>query len=201
MIPEYFIYFAVLANFMGGIVYLKDTLTGQAKPNRVTWLLWAIAPLIGFAAQIQAGVGLSSAMTFIVGFSPLLIFIASFFNKQSRWNLTAFDLICGTLSILGLILWIMTNDPILAIIFSILADGLAALPTIKKSFYHPESESEYAFLGGTISGLVTILALTRYDLANLGFPLYIFLVNGILFLLIRFKLGSKLLNFKKTIKV
>jgi hypothetical protein len=192
MIPEYFIYFAVLANLMGGVVYLKDTLIGRAKPNRVTWLLWAIAPLIGFAAQIKAGVGLSSAMTFIVGFTPLLVFISSFFNIKSRWNLTAFDLVCGALSILGLILWIITNDPILAISFSILADGLAALPTIKKSFYHPESESEYAFLGGTISGAITTLALTRYDLANLGFPLYIFLVNGVLFLLIKFKLGLKL---------
>src|SRR5690348_16544499 len=30
---------------LGTAVYLRDTLRGTTKPNRVTWLLWAVAPL------------------------------------------------------------------------------------------------------------------------------------------------------------
>ncbi len=192
VIPEYFIYFAVLANFIGGLAYLKDTLSGKAKPNRVTWLLWTIIPFIAVAAQIKEGVGLPTLMTFMVGFNPLLIFIASFFNKKSEWKLGKFDLICGGLSMIGVLLWILTKDANLAILFSIIADGLAALPTIRKSFSNPETESENVFIGGIIAGGITILALKSYNLAHLGFPLYILSVNTILVLLIRFRLGNKL---------
>lgn len=190
MISEHFVYLAVLVNFIGGFVYLKDTLTGKAKPNKVTWFLWALAPLIAFAAEIKQGVGIISLMTFSVGFYPLLIFIASFFSKKSEWKLGAFDLICGALSILGLVLWFITKEAEVAILFALLADGLAALPTIKKSFYYPETESASAFIGGTIGGGLTLLTLKNFDLAHLGFPLYIFIVNAILASLIRFKLGK-----------
>ena len=169
MLPEYFIYLGLLANFTGGLVYLKDTLTGKAKPNRVTWLLWSIAPLVGFAAEVNKGVGLPSAMTFMIGFMPLLVFAGSFVNKKSRWKIGVFDLVCGGLSILGLILWLLSKDANIAIVFAILSDSLAALPTIRKAYLYPETESANAFWGGTIGGLLTLLTLTRFDLANLGF--------------------------------
>lgn len=133
-------------------------------------------------------------MTFMVGFTPLLILIASFFNKKSQWKLGKFDLICGGLSILGVLLWIITKDANLAILFSIIADGLAALPTVRKAFYNPETESENVYLGAIIAGALTILALKNYNLANLGFPLYILIVNILLVLLIKFKLGNILMK-------
>ena len=35
-------------------VYLRDTLRGTTKPNRVTWLLWAVAPLAGCSGRASA---------------------------------------------------------------------------------------------------------------------------------------------------
>lgn len=194
MIAEYFIYLGAIASFIGGFAYLRDTISGKAKPNKVTWLLWTIIPFIAVAAQIKEGVGLPTLMTFMVGFTPLLIFIASFFNKKSQWKLGKFDLICGGLSILGVMLWIVTKDANLAILFSIIADGLAALPTIRKAFYNPETESENVYLGAIVAGALTILALKNYNLANLGFPLYILILNIFLVLLIKFKLGRRLVS-------
>ncbi len=192
MIPENFIYVGVVISFLSGLTYLKDTLRGRVKPNKVTWLLWTIIPFIAVAAQIKEGVGLPVLMTFMIGFNPLLIFIASFFNKKAAWKIGKFDIACGGLSILGVLLWIITKDANLAILLSIIADGLAALPTIRKSFYYPETESAKVFLGGIISGGITILALKNYDLAHLGFPLYTFVINTILVSLIKFKLGRRL---------
>lgn len=83
MLDERFVYLGFALVFFGGLSYLIDTVRGKNKPNRVTWFFWAVAPLIAFAAEIQKGVGLRSLMTFSAGFSPLLIFIASFVNKKS----------------------------------------------------------------------------------------------------------------------
>src|SRR6185437_3311743 len=48
----------------GTAVYLRDTLRGTTKPNRVTWLLWAVAPLLATVVELDEGVGLRTLPTF-----------------------------------------------------------------------------------------------------------------------------------------
>jgi len=130
-------------------------------------------------------------MTFSVGFVPLLIFIASFFNKKAVWKLGTLDYICGALSIVGLVLWLVTKVGNIAIIFSILADALAAIPTIIKSYRAPESESYSVYLAGWINGGITLLTITSWNFATWGFPVYILVLNFLLFILIKFRLGKR----------
>jgi hypothetical protein len=80
MINEKFVILGVILSFFGSISYLIDTVKGKAKPNRISFFFWGLAPLIAFSAEIKQGVGMASLMTFIVGFNPMLIFFASFIN-------------------------------------------------------------------------------------------------------------------------
>ncbi|MEK9178462.1 MAG: hypothetical protein AAB801_01630, partial [Patescibacteria group bacterium] len=64
MLNENFVYVGLFIASLGNIVYLIQTLRGKVQPNRVTWFLWALAPLIAFAAQIKQGVGVQSLLTF-----------------------------------------------------------------------------------------------------------------------------------------
>jgi len=98
------VFLGVGLQFIGGLTYLIDTVKGKIKPNKISWLLWSIAPLIAFFAEIKQGVGVQAFTTFIVGFVPLLVFLASFVNKQAEWKLSRFDLVCGALSLAGLAL-------------------------------------------------------------------------------------------------
>lgn len=190
MINPNFIFLGVFLQFFGGLSYLIDTVKGKVKPNRVTWFLWSLAPLIAFIAEVKQGVGLQSLATFIVGFVPLLIFIASFVNKNSQWKLTRFDAICGILSVLGLVFWIITKVGNVAILFSIFADGLAAVPTIVKSYHNPESENDLVYLFGIVNAGIALLVIPEWNFQNYGFPAYLFLLCLTLTLLIRFKLGK-----------
>src|SRR5215469_1741306 len=190
MINQNFVILGAIIAVVGSLSYLVDTLKGKVKPNRVSFLLWSLAPLIAFFAEIKQGVGIQALMTFIVGFLPLTIFIASFVNKKSVWNLTGFDLVCGTLSIIGIVLWYITKSGNVAIIFSILADALAAMPTVVKSFNFPETESGWPYIASTISAVLTLLTIKVWNLANAGFPLYIVLITLVIFSLVQFKLGK-----------
>ncbi|MEN9328417.1 MAG: hypothetical protein RI947_1225 [Candidatus Parcubacteria bacterium] len=194
MINEQFVIVGAVLNFIGGISYLIDTLKGKVKPNKVTWFLWALAPLIAFAAEIKQGVGIQALMTFTVGFNPLLIFIASFVNKKSQWKLTSLDYICGVLSILGIILWLATDVGDVAILFSICADALAAVPTIIKAYNEPKTESYMPFLGGMLAAGLTLLTITQWNIAHSAFPLYIFIINIFMVVLIMFEPGKHLKN-------
>ncbi len=186
MINDNFIYLGILLFSLGNLSYIFDTLSGKIKPNRVTYFFWAIAPLITFASQIKQGVGIQSLLALVVGFWPLLGFLASFVNKKAEWKLTKFDIICGILSFTGLILWLLTKIANLAIIFSIAADVMAAIPTIRKSFLYPKTESFWPYLSGAVYGVITLLTIKNWSFQYYAFPLYIIIVFSVLSCLIIF---------------
>lgn len=191
MLNPNFVIVGTLIGAVGTLAYIVDTIKGKVKPNRVSFLLWSIAPFIAFAAMMKQGVGISSLMTFSTGFLPLLVFIASFVNKKAEWKLTRFDLVCGFLSVVGLILWLITKVGTIAIIFSIMADGLAAIPTIRKAFSYPETEIAWPWFATSIGVVLTLLTLKSWTFADYGFIVYILLVNTLITVLVQFKIGKR----------
>jgi hypothetical protein len=195
MINPNFVILGIIFQSIGGIKYLIDTLKGKIQPNKVSWALWSAAPLVAFAAEVSQGVGIQSLTTFIVGFIPLIVFIASFTNKKAEWKLGKLDTICGLLSFLGIILWFVTKIGNVAILFSIIADGLAAIPTIIKSYSHPESENHLIYTLGIINAGIGLMTIQTWNFEHWGFPSYLLFINLILAVLIGFKVGnSKILN-------
>jgi hypothetical protein len=191
MIDEKFVIIGAILSFIGSMSYLIDTLKGITKPNKISWFFWALAPLIAFSAEIKQGVGWASLMTFVVGFFPLLVLISSFFNKNAYWKITKFDLFCGALSLSGLIFWQITRVGNIAILFSIVADGLACIPTIAKAWTNPETENWKVFLFSGINATITLMTLKYWNFQHSAFPIYILLADVILFAEIYWKIGKK----------
>ena len=191
VLDERWVIFGAILSFSGTVTYLVETLRGKAKPNKVSWLLWAIAPLIAFGAEISQGVGLQSLMTFMVGFGPLVIFIASFVNKNAYWKLDKLDKVCGVLSVIGLALWLVTRIGNVAILFSIIADGLAGVPTVIKSWRAPETESPTIFLLSGVNAAITLMTIKIWNFEHYAFPVYILLICALLYGLIKFKIGKR----------
>jgi len=190
MIHPNFIYLGMFLQFAGGMSYLIDTVKATVKPNRVTWFMWILAPALAFFAQLQQGVGVEAWSTFIVWFVPLLIFIASFVNKKAEWKIQKLDIICGILSFIGLLLWMITKVGNIAIMFAIMADLLACIPTFVKSWYEPETENDSVFIFGSINSILSLLVITNWNFENYAFMAYLLFANGLLALLIRFKIGK-----------
>jgi len=190
MINENFVYLGAFINLLGATSYIIYTLQGKVKPNRVSWGLWGLGVMVAFAAEIKQGVGIQSLATFMVGFCPLLVFFASFVNKKAYWKITKFDILCGLLSVVGLILWYLTNNPNLAILFSIFADLMAGIPTLAKSYKYPETENFLEFASSFVSMGIAMLTFKNFGFAFLAFPIYIIFYDFSAFLLIKFKLGK-----------
>jgi len=190
MLHSNFIIIGTIIGAVGSVAYVTDTVKGKVKPNRVTFLLWSVVPFIAFFAQIEQGVCLEALITFSTGFMPLTVFIASFVNKQAEWKLTRFDLICGILSLVGLVLWMITKVGNVAIFFSIIADGLAAIPTIVKAYKYPDTEIAWPWIATVIGVILTLLTLSEFTFANCGFILYILVVNTLIYTLVQFRLGE-----------
>jgi hypothetical protein len=122
MLDPHFVILGVIINFTGSLGYVLDTLKGKTRPNRVSWLMWTLAPAVVLVAQLSEGVGIQTLMTFAAGFTPFIILMASFVNRKSVWKITKFDIWCGVLSLGGVILWFITRHAEVAIFFAIMAD-------------------------------------------------------------------------------
>ncbi|MBU1152128.1 hypothetical protein KJ632_04875 [Patescibacteria group bacterium] len=174
---KYLVFVGALANFLGASYYLKKTIRGEVRPNRVSFLLWGTAPLIGVIAAFSDEVRLAVIPVLFASLMPLMIFAASFYNKKAYWKLGRFDYACGIFSILALILWAITRDPKIAIFFAILADGFATIPTLKKSWTHPKSETAISYGASLFSQTTVIFALEIYSFSELAFPIYLGTMN------------------------
>src|ERR1035438_1027177 len=177
MIPENYAILGAIIASLGGFYYLYETITGKSKPNRVTWLLWGIFPMIIFIAQRVQGVEGISWVTFASGFTPFLVFGASFFNKNAYWKSQPLDYVCLAASLCGIGLWAITSNPNLAILFSIFADLCAAIPTIIKCHKHPETESWIAYGISTFGFAFSMLAIQIWTFENYAFVIYLTLLN------------------------
>ena len=183
MLPSYFAIIAAIVSSLGTLYYFYETLKGKAQPNRVTWILWAIFPMIIFFAQRSQNTGVMSIISLSAGVLALLVFTASLFNKKAYWKTKPFDYACLVLAIIGMVLWWLSKDANVAIVFAILADGLAAAPTIKKAYLHPNSESWQAYALSALGFFIGILAIQKWDFTNYAFVIYLFALNGLIALL------------------
>jgi hypothetical protein len=178
---EYLVFVAAFATLLATFVYVRSMFKGGAKPNRVSWLMWSIAPFIGTAAAVSNGVGWAALPVFMSGFSPFLIFTASFITKKAHWTLTSFDYVCGALSGLALVLWYLTKDPNVAIVFAIASDGLASIPTLTKAWNHPETEVAWPFMVGAFNSSTSFFASAIWTFSAYAFPAYLIVINIMLF--------------------
>jgi hypothetical protein len=162
-------------------MYVLDIRKGNVRPNILTWSLWALAPMIAFSAQLAEGAGLRAVHTFSTGFGPLLIVITALLYRKSLFKVKKRDYIFGLLSLAGIILWKVTGEGSVAIVFAILADFFAAVPTIEKLYLHPETENGWIFGLGFVGALIALLTIKDWRFEEFGFSMYILLVNCVMF--------------------
>ena len=143
--------------------------------------MWSIAPFLATAAAISDGVGLAVIPVFMSGFSPFLILTTSFFYKRAYWKHTSFDYLCGVLSGLALTLWYITSNPDIAIVFAIVSDALAAVPTLIKAWRNPKTESVWPYLIGIFSPISGLVVAVTWGFSELAFPVYLVVINFLLF--------------------
>ena len=191
VIDPHFVYLAALLSLVGAYGYLASTLRGTTSPHRVTWSLWGLEGVLAFVVEVQQRVGLASLMTLMLGLVPLLIVAASFRNSRNAWRITRFDIGCGLVSLLGIAFWALVHEPTVALVSFVVADQIAAVPTLRKSWLAPASESSGVFFMGVLNTGITLLTLRHFTTVGALFPGTIFIADLVVALLVFARLGPR----------
>lgn len=195
---KYLVFIGTFAQLVSIYIYVKDTIKWDTKPNKVTWLMWSIAPLIATFAAISDWVTLAVLPVFMCWFWPFLIFLSSFVNSKSYWEIEKGDYICWLFSLIALVLWWITKEPLLAIIFAIISDFTAAIPTLIKAYKEPDTESWISYLYWLAWVIFWAFAITSFKLSEFIFQLYLFIITfTIITIIYRSKIQQAFVFIKK----
>jgi len=177
MLPEQIVYLSILISIPGLFFIIKDILKGKTRPNLVTWFFWTLAPLVGTFLQHKAGAGLSMLPVFLAGFFPLIVFIVALTKRDYYWKITIFDISCGVFAFISLILWILTHNPAISLLFAILSDGFAAIPTLVKAWKFPETETAAGYVPGVLNNILGLLVIKNWNFSIYSFGIYFIILN------------------------
>ena len=184
--------FAILGGVflvLGGLSCLLGVLRHEAKPNRVSWTIWTVPPVVCFAAQVHARVGPAAALTFAIAISSLLVLLATFLNQHGYAKMGRLDWCCALLAAVSTLLWVMTRDPDITVVMLIAIDWLGALPTLVKAYRDPQSESRVAFLFFALGAAVTLTTVHNWTLLNYGVSIHTLIMASAIFVIITFARG------------
>jgi hypothetical protein len=191
VINAHFVLLAVALSAFGAYSYVRDTLRGVTSPHRVTWGLWALEGILSFAIEVQEHIGLTSVMTLMLGFVPLVVVIASFRNPRSVWRIDRFDVVCGLVSASGLVFWGLVHEPTVALVSFVMADQIAAIPTVRKSWTTPGSENPRVYAMGVLNTGIALLTLRHFTTAGALFPGVVCVTDLVLATLIIGRIGPR----------
>jgi hypothetical protein len=172
---------AVIA-IVSTVPYLIDIVRGKTKPNIVTWLTWTMLTAISGSAALVAGEPKTAALLFADSLCTGLVVVLGL--KYGTAKFSRFDIICQVSALLGLVFWLVFNSPTIGIVVPLAIDFIGMLPTLRHAWLKPGEETWQTFILGVVAPAFTLLSLTRFNIASLAFPLYLFMANGAVTLVI-----------------
>lgn len=166
------------------VPYIRDTVKGKTKPNIVTWFTWSLLLGIGDAALFAAHQDHAAwlvAGDFIATFAVVIAGL-----KYGTAKIDLFDVACQIGAIVGLVLWLVFNSPLIAIIATVAIDFIGSLPTFRHSWLKPNEETSITYAFGVLATLLVLLSLKNYTLSGWIYPAYILFSNGLLVVIITY---------------
>jgi hypothetical protein len=173
--------FGIVAGVLQGLFYVpyvRDVLRGSTRPHRGSWTIWCALSLIVLASQRADGGrwSLLVVVAQLVGGAVILALAL----ERGVGGTTRLDIGLGAVAAAGLVGWYLADDPTIATVCVVIADGVAVLMMLPKTYAHPDSETLSAFVFSALSGVFALAAVGSLDFGLLLYPAYFVVADLVL---------------------
>lgn len=165
------------------VVYVVSILRGKSKPNRATWWIWSFMGLVLALSYQFSGAENTIWVPYVEFLGPFIIALLSLKYGEGGLN-DKTDAICLIGALLSILLWIISKNPVVALITNLITDSFAIVPTIKKSYLRPEGEDFWAWFGTGMADSLNFFAVERFSFAILIYPVYMLLSDLIIIVIL-----------------
>ena len=166
---------AVVLTFVGYIPYILDTIKRKTKPHIFSWFIWAFVTFIVFALQVLGRAGVGAFVTLATAVLCLAIFVLGL--KDGQKDITKFDTVTFIVALVAIGIWVFAKQPVVSVLLITTINTLAVLPTIRKSWNKPHSETLFTWMLGAVRNSLGIIALENFSVLTWLYPVSSLVVN------------------------
>lgn len=160
------------------VPYVLSILRGTTRPNIVSYIIWTLVQCINIVSIITAGASWSIIQLVAVTFNTVLIIFLCLRGYGYK-EYTRLDWFCLGIALVAAGILIFSSRPLLALSCGIFIEITATVPTLVKTYRHPETELALAWSMMFVASILSFISTTRLDFQNLVFPV-IYAVQSVL---------------------
>jgi hypothetical protein len=168
--------------------YLRDILARKTTPHIYSWLIWAILQMTAAVAIFSENSFWSAAGTTAIGLVSVLVFLLSF--KYGTKNITSFDTLCLVGALVAIGVWVFTQNIALSVILVTAIDFVGFLPTFRKAFEEPWSETVFLYACSGLSNFFSLFSITHYSIESTLYVASLVITNAAFVILVLLRRGK-----------
>jgi hypothetical protein len=157
---------------------IRDVIRGKTKPHAFTWIVWTVITVIVGITQIAAGAGRGAVHNIVTGFISLIILYFALKNKQK--DIKRVDIYLFIAALASLPLWAVTDNPTYSVLLITIIDIFAFIPTVRKTWHDPASETLISYALAGIKYCIALIAIASYSLGTVIYPIALITMNIIM---------------------
>lgn len=175
---------ATLIGLIGYAVYIKTIIQGNTRPHVFSWFVWGVLTAIAWVAQVSEGAGPGAWVTGMTAGMSFVVVALAFFKSRKNLDITRSDVVTFIGALASIPLWLMTGDPLLAVILVSAIDVLGFYPTFRKGYFKPDEENLFHYNMAALKFVIGILAITSFSWVTVLYPASLVLMNGLFVVMI-----------------
>ncbi|HMA78221.1 MAG TPA: hypothetical protein VKP88_03695 [Candidatus Paceibacterota bacterium] len=168
---------AVVA-FVNYLPYLIGVVRQTLHPHAFSWIIFTIITATISVAQLTEGAGAGAWATGATSITTFLI--ACFALRNGGYRITRSDKLSFVGALIAIPAWIITANPLVAVIILTGIEALGFMPTYRKAWLKPHDESILAFSLTILKYLLALGAMQSYTLTTVLFPIALLILSGLL---------------------
>jgi hypothetical protein len=184
--------FKIVSSFLSAAIFLaayfpyfRDIFKKRTTPHAYTWLIWAITQ---GTAVLGLWYGKGGIGTLGLAVSEIFVIIIFFLSlKYGTRNITVGDTIAFVAALLAIVVWWQLDQPLFAILMVSAIDALAYIPSYRKTWEEPWSETLISWALFLTGDIFAIAALTEYNTLTVAYLTTLILCNIIFVILCLFR--------------
>lgn len=147
--------------------------------------MWGLLTILLVALQIKGGAG---AATWVTGAAGLLCLgVVGLSLRNGKKDITRSDTVVAILSLAAILFWLVADQPIISVVLVIIADGLAFIPTIRKSWTNPYSETLSLYATNALRFFLALAAVETYTFLSSAWIIFWATGNALFSLMLFFR--------------
>lgn len=157
--------------------YIRDILANRTRPERASWLIWAVLSAVSLLSQIYEGA--EGSLGFAVAQTAGTVIICGLtFWKTSGLRFQTEDSQVLTATAVGIWLWAEMESAAYSLFVTITMSMLGGVLTMQKAYNDPKSETWSTWAAFFVSGALAVVAIGGDHWLLLVYPLYVMALSG-----------------------